>query len=185
MLGGAVRKLVRGLKALVKRNPRSLTIVVVFLALTILGGVGAHLFERYPSNATHIDWITVVLYAMIFPTFIASGFVTIVSFKWLTKQWETEGRDTLFAEPLETALHMAHRRREIVNSCRKLTKDVYCTSHCNLFHNPGLPKGPDGAADKEEVAQQNRKFFRALAKLTIDSRQALRLLLFVPDLHAV
>jgi hypothetical protein len=170
---------------LIKRNPRSLTIAVVFVVLAVLGGGGAHLLEHYPANATQIDWITVLLYAMIFPTFMSSGFVAIVSFKWLTKQWETEKYDTLYAVPLDTPAQMAHKRHEVVTSCRKLANDIYCTSHCNLFHDPGVPKGPDGAtSDKEEVIYQNRKFFRALAKLTIDSRQALKLLLFVPNQRA-
>ncbi len=96
--GGSVRRLARGVIALVKRNPRSLTIVISFFVLAFVGAFTAHFLERYPPNTTHVDWITVLLYAMVFPTFVASGFVAVVSFKWLTKQWETEGRDTLYAE---------------------------------------------------------------------------------------
>jgi hypothetical protein len=171
--------------SLIKRNPRSITVVVVFAVLAAVGGLGAHLLVRYPANASHIEWITVLAYAMLFPTFMSTGFVAVVSFKWLTKQWETEGRDTVYAESLDTPAQMAHKRHEVVSSCRKLANDVYCTSHCNLFHDPGVPTDPGGeTGDKDDVIYQNRKFFRALATLTIESRQALKLLLFVPNPQA-
>jgi hypothetical protein len=171
--------------ALIIRNPRSITIGALFLVLACVGGVGAHILEQYPPNEKRIDWITVVLFAMMLPIAISSAFVAVVSFKWLTKQWETENRDTVYAEPLKTPAQMAQKRHDVVISCKELTSDVYCTSHCNLFHDPGVQKGPDGATgDYEDIINQNRKFFRALAKLTIESRPGLKLLLYVPNNEA-
>lgn len=172
------------IKELIAKNPRSLSVVGVFFVLALLGALIAYALERHSSTQT-IDPLTILLFALLVPTAVSSLFITGVSYKWLVRQWETETRDTVFVETLDDPLAMARRRYDIVATCKKLEEDVYCTSHCNLFFDPIPSQPPSGqAAQREEIVGMNRQFFRQLAKLTVESRSGLKLLLHYPTEEA-
>jgi hypothetical protein len=172
-------RLLRLIWGSITRLPRPNAVLLIFLALLVVGGLGAHFLQHRLAGEKRIDWIdwiTVLAFAMLLPVAASSAFIAYVSSRWLTKQREMEKRDTIYAEPLATPIQMAQRRLDVVTSCKKLKTDVYCTSHCNLFYDPGASQSAS-VDEKDEIVYLNRKFFKALAHLTIDSRPGLKLLL--------
>jgi hypothetical protein len=163
------------IKSFLGKYPSSLGVIAAFFAVGAVGGLAVYAFER------RADYLTIFYFVLLVPTALSSLFIAIVAWKWLAKQWDK--REVIFVEPLASPEDMARLRNDIVSSCRKLTTDVYCTSHCNLFHDPGLP--PEAAqSDKQHLIGLNRQFFRSLAMLTVEARPGLKLLLYYPTEQA-
>lgn len=166
------------LKRWISRN-RGVTHSVIAIAFGAIGLLTAFIVWAVEHKAGPVNALELLLLALVTPSAFALLYIAEVATAYITGKWAEEDREAIFVETFRTAAEMAARRLEVVRSVEKnkLTEHVYCTSHCNLFDDPG----GHTPAEAESVYKYNYAFFSALAERTVAAEPGLKLLLHYPD----
>jgi hypothetical protein len=162
-----------GLKALRRKNTW-VFVATLFGILAVFGALGAYVCERmlgevpgFPAPLAGL-FIGLLLPTAFFAVYIAEGITK------LTEEKEVPVIVKTFDDPIEAAQFRLSTVMQI--KADEITSEIYCTSHCNLFANPGGSDGPTNA----RLRAINDTFFGHLMDLTMNTpaeEEGLKLLL--------
>jgi hypothetical protein len=148
----------------------------LFGMFAVIGTLAAYFCERFLGDSGFPAPLAGALIGLLAPTaffavYIAEGITK------LTDETDSPVSLKIFEDAVEAALF----RLSTVIQIRvgKITSEIYCTSHCNLFANPGGPGEPNTATNNH-LRVVNDAFFSHLLNLAMTpppEKEGLKLLL--------
>jgi hypothetical protein len=153
-----------------------LSIPVLFGLIGILTTIAVFILDPSTDNK-----LLLLILALVLPAAVSLIVITEVVLLWFYEVWLRGGSDVIVT-PVANARDFAELKRAVIRQIRPgtLNYPIFCTTHCNLFADPG------GRTDdiKEDIKRINQEYFEHVAQLSMDKQNThggLRLLIQYED----
>jgi hypothetical protein len=158
---------------------KSLLLKLVIPVLFGLAGLSTGIIIHYLSLSTDNKLLLLII-GILVPSAVSLIIVSEVVLLWFYEIWLRGGSDVIVT-PLSGAREFAELKRDVIRQIRpgSLNHPIYCTTHCNLFAEPG-GRTPEAQA---AIKQINEEYFERVARLSLESNMpgGLRLLVQYDD----